>query len=102
MESQILRDSLLQLSKQLDTQIGGPTIDPKGNSNTHRRSLYFKHSRDDQHKFLTLFDDASILACYRRSVSVIPQQALALANSKLSIDAATQISKALDLQSGMD
>ena len=102
MESQILRDSLLQLSKQLDTQIGGPTIDPERQSNNHRRSLYFKHSRDDQHKFLTLFDDASILACYRRSTSVIPQQALALANSKLSLDAATQIAKALTLNPNLD
>jgi hypothetical protein len=95
MESQVLRDSLLQLSKQLDTQIGGPTIDPKGAKSQQRRSLYFTHSRDDQHLFLNLFDDASILACYRRSESIIPQQALALANSALSMDAASQITKTL-------
>ncbi|MBT7875552.1 MAG: DUF1553 domain-containing protein [Verrucomicrobia bacterium] len=101
MESQILRDSILQLSNQLHTQMGGPTIDPEGNPNMHRRSLYFKHSRDDQHRFLTLFDDASILACYRRSESVIPQQALALANSSLSMDASTRITEALTLKTGI-
>ena len=102
MESQILRDSILQLSNQLHTQQGGPTIDPEGSPNMHRRSLYFKHSRDDQHRFLTLFDDASILACYRRSESVIPQQALALANSSLSMDASTRITEALTLKTGID
>ena len=102
MESQILRDSILQLSNQLHTQLGGPTIDPEGNPNMHRRSLYFKHSRDDQHRFLTLFDDASILACYRRSESVIPQQALALANSSLSMDASTRITEALTLKTDID
>ena len=101
MESQILRDSILQLSNQLHTQLGGPTIDPEGSPNMHRRSLYFKHSRDDQHRFLTLFDDASILACYRRSESVIPQQALALANSSLSMDASTRITEALTLKTGI-
>ncbi|MEM7011580.1 MAG: DUF1553 domain-containing protein, partial [Verrucomicrobiota bacterium] len=36
-------------------------------------------------------DDANILACYRRSESVVPQQALALSNSKLAIDMSQQL-----------
>ena len=32
-------------------------------------------------KFLKLFDAASVTECYQRSESVVPQQALALANS---------------------
>ena len=95
MESQVLRDSLLMLSNQLNTQLGGPTINPKSKEENHRRSVYFTHSRDDQHVFLNLFDDASIFACYRRSESIIPQQALALANSSLSMDAASSIAKSL-------
>jgi len=98
MESQIIRDSLLQLSGTLDAQIGGPSL-PVGNDSL-RRSVYFKHSRDDQDKFLTMFDDADLLQCYRRSASVVPQQALALANSQLSITKATliadRISKSLN------
>ncbi len=89
MESQIVRDSLLQLSGTLDPKLGGPSL-PVGNGST-RRSLYFKHSRDDQDKFLTMFDDADLLQCYRRSESIVPQQALALANSELSMKQATQI-----------
>ena len=38
-----------------------------------------------------MFDDANILACYRRSESIVPQQALTLANSKLSLEMARQI-----------
>ncbi len=91
MESQIVRDSLLQLAGDLDTQLGGPSVGANGDS--RRRSLYFKHSRDDQDKFLKMFDDADLLQCYRRTESIVPQQALALSNSGLSIKMATKIAE---------
>jgi len=100
MESQVVRDSLLSLARQLNTQIGGPDIDPKSKKQQHRRSLYFTHSRDDQHKFLNLFDDASILACYRRPESIIPQQALALSNSLISSETAEAIARTLETDLG--
>ena len=68
--------------------MGGATIDPKKQANSLRRSIYFAHSRDDQHKFLSMFDDADILRCYRRDESIVPQQALALANSRLALETA--------------
>lgn len=89
MEAQVVRDTLLSAAGALDDAIGGPSIDPK-NAGT-RRSLYFMHSRDQQDKFLSMFDDADLLQCYRRSESVVPQQALALSNSKLSIEMASKI-----------
>ncbi|MCA9034434.1 MAG: DUF1553 domain-containing protein, partial [Planctomycetaceae bacterium] len=91
MESQVIRDSLLQLAGALDLTMGGPSLDANSKSNVYRRSLYFKHSRDDQNEFLAMFDDADILRCYRRSESVVPQQALALANSELSLRMARTI-----------
>jgi hypothetical protein len=36
-------------------------------------------------EFLSLFDAANVTECYRRTESVVPQQALALANSPLSL-----------------
>ena len=42
---------------------------------------------------LILFDDADIFSCYRRSESVTPQQALALSNSALAIEAADGIAQ---------
>ena len=56
-----------------------------------RRSLYFKHSRDQQDKFLKTFNDADHLQCYRRSESIAPQQALALSNGKVPIEMAEKI-----------
>ena len=38
-----------------------------------------------------MFDNADILQCYRRSESIVPQQALALSNSRLSIDMSARI-----------
>ena len=69
--------------------MGGASIDP--GSSTRRRSVYLKHSRDQQDKFLSMFDDADILRCYRRSESIVPQQALALSNSKLAIEMSARI-----------
>ena len=96
MESEVLRDSLLHLAARLDMTMGGPTIDPN-NVVANRRSLYFTRSRDHQNKFLGMFDDPDILRCYRRSESVVPQQALTLANSKLSLEMAREIVKQFGL-----
>ena len=89
MESQVVRDSLLKLAGKLDTKIGGPSLDP--GTDSRRRSIYFKYSVDQQDKFLNMFDDADVLQCYRRSESIVPQQALALSNSSLSIEMAASI-----------
>ena len=96
MESQIIRDSLLLLADGLDTRLGGPSIGVKGEATTFRRSLYFTHSRDDKHVFLSVFDDADILGCYRRHESIVPQQALALANSRLCLEMAQRIARGLE------
>src|SRR5262249_52132056 len=53
-----------------------------------RRSLYFAHHGEAKMQFLELFDAANPCDCYRRTVSVVPQQALALANSELTRRAA--------------
>ena len=95
MESQVVRDSMRHLAGALDLAIGGPSIDPDQGENQGRRSLYFLHSRDQQHPFLAMFDDAEILACYRRSESILPQQALALVNSGLALDLAEQVARRL-------
>jgi Protein of unknown function (DUF1553)/Protein of unknown function (DUF1549)/Planctomycete cytochrome C len=94
MEAQLLRDSLLFLAGELDPALGGPSI-PVSNDNSKRRSVYFVHSSNDQNKFLGVFDDASVRECYRRAESIVPQQALALANSKLALTMAAKINDRL-------
>lgn len=84
MESQVVRDSLLQLAGKLELSLGGPSLDPDKAESSPRRSLYFIQNADTEHRFLATFDNSNVLECYRRNESVVPQQALALTNSKLS------------------
>lgn len=99
MESQVVRDGMLFLAGDLDLTRGGPSIDPVKDEMSRRRSLYFVHSHNDHHRFLTTFDDASVQECYRREQSIVPQQALALANSRQALEAAEKIATRLQSQS---
>jgi hypothetical protein len=83
---------LLSLAGELDLTMGGPSI-PISNETSRRRSLYFVHSNIEHQKFLSMFDDASVLDCYRRAESIVPQQALALENSPLANDAARKLTQ---------
>jgi hypothetical protein len=96
MEAQVVRDSLLHLAGELDLTRGGPSIPVTQDS--RRRSLYFVHSHNDHQKFLSVFDDANVLECYRRAESIVPQQALALSNSKLVLSMAERIAARLAQQ----
>ncbi len=94
MESQMVRDSLLALAGELDTAMGGASI-PAADEKSRRRSLYFVHSHNEHNKMLSAFDDANVLDCYRRGESIVPQQALALENSKLAMEMVNNIAARL-------
>jgi len=94
MDANVLRDSLLHLASTLDLTLGGPTVDPK-REDTLRRSFYFTQSPEDLNKFLEMFDNANTKECYRRDESILPQQALALANSRLVNAAAAKVAERL-------
>lgn len=99
LEAQVVRDALLHLSGELDLTVGGPSLPTVAQQFSKRRSLYFVHSHNEQHRFLTMFDDADVLECYRRDQSIVPQQALTLANSKQSLEAAAKIADAMSKRS---
>ena len=65
------------------------------NAESKRRSMYYVHSHNDHQMFLKQFDDAGVLECYRRTESIVPQQALTLANSKFSLTMADAIAARL-------
>ncbi len=90
-ESQAVRDCILALAEELDPTLGGPSVPLANQSDSKRRSLYFFHSNNERNLFLTTFDEASVKECYRRDQSIVPQQALALSNSRLVLDAAKRI-----------
>jgi hypothetical protein len=95
MEAETVRDSMLCVAGQLDLTAGGPDLDHAQGLSVARRSLYFRHASEKQMTFLKLFDVASVNECYRRSESVVPQQALALANSPLAIEQARRLAAKL-------
>jgi len=95
LEAEQIRDGIFYLAGALDERLGGPTIDPKMEM-TPRRGLYFEQSQDLHERFLSTFDAADVLQCYRREVSVLPQQALALANSRVTLQMARQLAACLD------
>jgi hypothetical protein len=98
MEAQVVRDSLLSLSGEIDLAQGGPTIAVKDDA-SRRRSLYYFHSHNEQQGFLEMFDDASVLECYRRTESIVPQQALALENSGMAMNVAQKVAAAMSDES---
>ena len=85
MEAEVVRDALFHLSGTLDLTMGGPDIDHAKGLVVPRRSLYFCHAQEHQMEFLKIFDTASVVECYQRTTSTVPQQALALANSELAV-----------------
>jgi hypothetical protein len=100
MEAEVVRDSLLALGGDLDPTIGGPPVPLMSEETSRRRSLYFLHSHNDHHRFLVMFDGASVLECYRRAESIVPQQALALSNSKMALTSADRIAARLQARLG--
>ena len=95
MQAEVVRDGLLHLAGDLDPTAGGPPVPLAEQDASRRRSLYFFRSHNEHHKLLDLFDGPSVLDCYRRTESVVPQQALALWNSSLSLTAAEKIASRL-------
>jgi hypothetical protein len=95
LEAEAVRDALFYVAGSLDQTRGGPDIDCHAAADTPRRSIYFRHAYEKQMKFLEIFDAASTNECYRRSESIVPLQALALANSAVSIEQSRLLAKRL-------
>jgi hypothetical protein len=99
-EGEVVRDSVLHVSGQLELTMGGPDLEPNQALASRRRSVYFRHSVEKNVEFLKLFDGANVNDCYRRSESIVPQQALALANSALVRNQSRVLARALATEAG--
>jgi len=100
MEAEAVRDSMLAIAGMLDPAMGGPELDETKGHELYRRSLYFRTSPDLQMDMLQAFDVASPNECFARNESIVPQQALALANGKLSFTVARTVAAQLSTKSG--
>lgn len=85
MEAEVLRDSLLYVAGRLDRSQGGVEAENTDALVTHRRSLYYSAYPEagGKSELGELFDAPDPLDCYRRTSSVVPQQALALTNGEM-------------------
>ena len=94
-EAEVIRDSVLYVAGSLDLTTGGPELDHTKGLSVPRRSVYFRSAPEKQMLFLQLFDMAAPTECYERRESVVPQQALALANSELTVREARRLARRL-------
>ncbi|MDP7017438.1 MAG: PSD1 and planctomycete cytochrome C domain-containing protein [Pirellulaceae bacterium] len=77
-----IRDSLLQLSGELQSQVGGPSVDEK----TPRRAIYVKRFRNKTETFLHAFDAApGLKSVATRGTTTTPTQSLLLINGDYAV-----------------
>jgi hypothetical protein len=95
MEAELVRDNLLHSSGRLDLTMGGPEVDHNQSLTSTRRSVYMRIAAEKESEFLKIFDGPSVTECYERKQSVMPQQALALANSELALREARALAREL-------
>ena len=100
MEAEVLRDNLLYVSGDLDAAMGGPDIDHTLGLKSKRRSIYLRQAAEKEVEFLKIFDGPAVTECYVRRPTVVPQQALALANSELTRNEAKALASQLGSRAG--
>jgi hypothetical protein len=88
MEAEVVRDSLLHVAGELDLARAGQSLPNSEAEKSKRRSLYFECFPEPggNSMLAEVFDPPSSLDCYRRTATIVPQQALALSNSALSAE----------------
>ena len=77
-----LRDAMLAASGELDTRIGGPSVDAK----TPRRGLYVRRLRNTPDELLSAFDAADgLTSIAQRNTTTTPTQALLMTNGNFPL-----------------
>ncbi len=92
LDFEAMRDSLLVYGSTLDRTVGGQPVNLTDEPYSRRRSVYGYIDRGNLPELLTAFDfsDPS-MPNSKRTSTVVPQQALFLMNSSMSVDAARRI-----------
>ncbi len=87
LEGEAIRDSILAASGSLDRTAGGPPVEntAEAESKSRRRTIYFATYPESggRSQFMETFDAPDACDAYRRTRSIVPQQALAMVNSNL-------------------
>ena len=102
MEGEAVRDNLLHVAGLLDGTSGGPELASEAAETSRRRSIYHRHAQETQAELVQIFDGARPNECYQRERSIKPHQALALANSRVTLDASVALEARLAREVGTD
>lgn len=102
LEAEAVRDNVLHVAGSLDLMMGGPDIDNKLGLTSKRRSVYLRIAPEKEVEFIKIFDGPNPVECYARPVTVMPHQALAMANSELTFAQADVLAAALTAKAGND
>ncbi|MEO2020553.1 MAG: DUF1553 domain-containing protein, partial [Pirellulaceae bacterium] len=87
-----IRDTLLSVTGELSSQVGGPSVDAK----TPRRGLYVKHFRNRPDPFLHAFDvSGGLKSVSQRSQTTTPTQSLLMINGDYALARARALAKQL-------
>ena len=97
-EAEVVRDSVIHASGTMDFTMGGPELDQGAGESTLRRSVYFRHAKEKVMEFTQTLDGPGVSECYKRDESIVPQQALALANSVLVKNQSRRLAQAIMAQ----
>ena len=95
MEAEVVRDNLLHVAGDLDATMSGPDIDHMLGLKSKRRSIYLRQAAEKEVEFLKVFDGPAVTECYIRRPTVVPQQALAMANSEITVNATMSLAQKL-------
>lgn len=98
MESEVIRDSILSIAGRLDSTVGGEVLANTTAMITFRRSLYYEIYPEGggSEPLGEVFDAPDPGECFRRTATVVPQQALALSNSKIIHQSAAATVKVIE------
>lgn len=90
LDAEVIRDSILAVSEQLDRSPSGPSVPEP----SHRRSIYLRQQRERFPHQQLLFDGAAgNVSCAVRRVSTSPLQSLWLLNSDFMQTAASKFAR---------
>ena len=103
LELEALRDSLLWASGQMDTTMGGPSVDLWKPPYTSRRTVYGFIERQNLPGVFRTFDFASPdVSVGQRFATTVPQQALFLLNSPFAAEQARRLAARPEVTEGKD
>ncbi|HUG66972.1 MAG TPA: PSD1 and planctomycete cytochrome C domain-containing protein [Pirellulaceae bacterium] len=103
LEAEVIRDSVLVATGELDRSIGGVSIPPQREDEMLRRTIYLFQQRSSMPSVMEMFDAPSgIASCSRRAVSTVALQPLFMLNSQFMTQRASSLAVVVSEVAGED